>query len=238
MKDLISKNLTTIIQKVTYPLLSKANGDPIRLKRGYRQIIQTSSFVVFPGMMLLIILANPILVYVLGKQWEPATPFLQIVCASGVLYHLHSINLNILKVLGRSDLFLKLEIIKKVNTTIAIFIGLPFGIYGLLIGKVISSYIALFINTWYTAKFLDYTIKEQVLDVIKVLVLSIPMVLILTGVLLFQPVESLIMLLGYILFSILVYLITNLFFRTTIVNTLVEMVNPYLPKKIKQLLKV
>ncbi len=238
LKDLVSKNLTSIIQKVTYPLLSKANGDNVRLKRGYRQIIQTSSFVIFPGMVLLIILAKPVLVYVLGEQWEPAIPFLQIVCISGILYHLHAINLNVLKVLGRSDLFLKLEIIKKVNTTIAIVIGLPFGIYGLLIGKVISSYIALFINTWYTADFLNYSIKEQVVDVFKVLVLSVPMIMILIIVSLIKPAESLFMLLFYILLSILVYIFTNLYFRTTIVNTLLEMINPYLPKKLKQLLKV
>ncbi|MEX1122500.1 MAG: lipopolysaccharide biosynthesis protein, partial [Balneolales bacterium] len=190
LQKMASQSLVGVIQKVTYPLLSKTNGDPDRMKRGYRQVIQASSFVIFPGMILLILLADPIMVNVLGEQWQPAAPFLQILCLSGMFYHLHAINLNILKVVGRSDLFLKLEVIKKVNTTVAIVVGLQFGIYGLLIGQVISSYFALVINTYYTARFLNYSIYEQVQDVLKVLILSLPMALVVGGMMLLVPIDS------------------------------------------------
>lgn len=233
LQKLASQNLVGVIQKVTYPLLSKAGGDPVRLKRGYRHVIQSSSFVIFPGMLLLILFAKPLMVYVLGEQWAPAAPYLQIVCLSGILYHLHAINLNILKVLGRSDLFLKLEIIKKVYITIAIIVGLQFGIYGLLIGQVISSYIALLINTWYTAKFLNYSIYEQAEDVLKVLVLSIPMIVIMAVLTFLLPVHSLLILIAYIFIAGVIYVISNLLYRTKIVDIVLEMATSFLQKNLK-----
>lgn len=238
LQTMASKNLSMIIQKVTYPLLSKTADDPIRLKRGYRQVIQSSSFVIFPGMLLLILLAEPIMEFILGKQWLEAAPFLRIICLSGILYHLHAINLNILKVLGRSDLFLKLEIIKKVNVVIAIIIGIQFGIYGLLIGQVISSYVALFINTWYTSKFLGYSLIEQLEDVLKVLILSIPLVLIVGLFQLLVPISSLLMLIIVLIFSGFIYLSSNLIYRTNVMEVFLNILAPYLPKKIKSLLQI
>lgn len=235
MQDLASKNLVTIIQKVTYPLLSKAGTDPERLKRGYRQVIQLSSFLIFPGMLLLIILAKPIIIFVLGQQWAPSIPFLQILCISGILHHLHAINLNILMVLGRSDLFLKLEIIKKINITIAILIGLQFGIYGLLIGQVISSYIGLFINTYYTAKFLDYSIFEQVQDILKILLLSLPIVLIVGVISYFFPAHNITFLFTYLALSGIIYIIVNLILKPEIVKILLSLIGKFVPSKIKNM---
>ncbi|MEP1305326.1 MAG: lipopolysaccharide biosynthesis protein [Balneola sp.] len=235
---LASKNLVTIIQKVTYPLLAKAGKDPKRLKRGYRQVLQVSSFVIFPGMLMLLILAKPIIIFVLGGQWAPAIPYLQILCISGLLYHLHAINLNILKVLGRSDLFLKLEIIKKINVTIAIIIGIRYGIYGLLIGQVISSYIALFVNTYYTAKFLDYSILEQVQDVLNILMLSLPMALIVGVFSYFLPAQNIIFLFGYLALSGAIYIIVNLIIKPEIVTILLSLISKYVPKKIKTMFDI
>jgi len=238
LQDLASKNLVGIIQKVTYPLLSKAGKEPERLKRGYRQVIQLSSFLIFPGMLLLILLAKPIIIFVLGPQWEPSVPFLQIVCLSGILYHLHAINLNILKVLGRSDLFLKLEIIKKINTTIAILVGLQFGIYGLLIGQVISSYIALIINTYYTAKFLEYSITEQLQDVLRILVLSLPMLFIIGTISYFFPAQNLLSLFLYLGFAGIIFIIGNLIIKPDIVRVLLSLVENKIPVKIKKMFQL
>ncbi|MFH5886165.1 lipopolysaccharide biosynthesis protein [Halalkalibaculum sp. DA3122] len=238
VQRMVGQNLAGIIEKVTYPLLSKAGNDPARLKRGYRQIVKCSSFVIFPGMMMLILLAEPLLVQVLGEQWRPAVPFLQLLSLSGLLYHLHSINLNILKVVGRSDLFLKLEVIKKVNTTIAIVVGIQFGIYGLLICQVISSYIALFINTWYTARFLNYSIPEQGEDIGRVLVLSIPMISIVGIATYLYPAHSLLLLIGYLLLAGIIYIGGNLLFRTETVDIVLKIARPYLPNKFKLLLHI
>ena len=238
MQELASQNLVGVIQKVSYPLLAKTKDDPVRLKNGYRKVVQSSSFIIFPSILLLMVFAEPLMRYVLGVQWLPAAPFLQILCLSGMLYHLHSINLNILMVVGRSDLFLKLEIIKKTNVTIAIIVGLQFGIYGLLIGQVISSYIALLINTWYTAKFLNYSILEQSKDVLQVLVLAVPMIAFMATLSFFLPVQSLLTLIVYLMLAAVVYVGSNLLYRSEIVNIILEMSAPFLPKKIKTILHV
>jgi O-antigen/teichoic acid export membrane protein len=235
MQELASNSLIGVIQKVTYPLLAKAGTNPERLKRGYRMVIQSSSFVIFPCLILLILLGEPVILYVLGEKWLPSVPFLQLVCISGMLLHLHAINLNVLKVLGRSDLFLKLEIIKKINITIAVIIGLQYGIYGLLISQVISSYVALFINSYYTVKFLDYSYREQGADVLKVLLLSVPMA---AAVLLLQQVfsvSSLLVLLIYIFIAGFIYLAGALLFRTSVSAMIFDVLNPYLPRKIKNI---
>lgn len=235
LQNLASQSLVTIIQKVTYPLLAKTAGNNERLKQAYRKVIQGSSSLVFPGMLLLIILAEPIMIYILGKEWLPAAPFLQLLCLSGLLYHLHAINLNVLKVMGRSDLFLKLEIIKKLNISVAIVVGIQFGLYGLLIGQVISSYIALIINTYYSAKFLNYSAMEQFKDVSKVLLLSSPMVLLIFFNTLVNPINSFLELFGNIILSGIIYVLTVIYSRTETSKFLIKFSSPFLPLKLKKL---
>ena len=115
---IFSSNLTSIVQRVSYPVLSSIQEEPERLREAYRQIIKTTMLVTFACMLGLAAVAKPLIIILIGEKWLPAVSFLQIICFSGMLYPLHAINLNILQVKGRSDLFLKLEIIKK---TIAVF---------------------------------------------------------------------------------------------------------------------
>ena len=236
LQNLASQSLVGVIQKVTYPLLSKTANDDKRLKQAYRKVIQGSSSLVFPSMIMLIILAEPIMRYVLGEEWLPAAPLLQLLCLSGLLYHLHAINLNVLKVMGRSDLFLKLEIIKKVNITVAIVVGFQFGLYGLLIGQVVSSYVALIINTYYTAKFLNYSASEQFLDVFKVLLLTLPMASLVYAVMSFHELSSFLELLGISILSGLIYLFTIIYSGTETTNLLIKFSSPFIPQKIKNIL--
>jgi O-antigen/teichoic acid export membrane protein len=221
--NMASQSLVGAVQKVTYPLLSKTNDDPKRLKRGYRKIIQVSSYVIFPAMVGLALVAEPLVLTLIGEQWRQTVPFLQILCVSGALYHLHSINLNVLKVVGRSDLFLKLEVIKKVNITIAIIIGLQFGIWGLLIGQVVSSCVALFINMYYTRVFIDYSMSEQLADILGVLWLSAPMgVLVwLTGEL--APSSPLLELVLMITMGLVVYIFVGAILRAPPLSTILDL---------------
>lgn len=168
-----TQTLVNTLQTVTYPILGKTQDDLVRLKLAYRKIIMASSFIIFPFIICIGVFAEPIVLIWLGDQWGSAVPILQVLCVSGLLYHLHSINLNILKVLGRSDLFLKLEIIKKVMITVAIIFGLQFGIWGLLWAQVISSYLALVVNLYYTNQLLDYSYSEQFKDILPILLLSV-----------------------------------------------------------------
>ncbi len=163
--NILINTLFRTLEKVTYPVLAKLQDSKTRLKSGYRKVIKMSSFVIIPSMILLGVLAKPLILLLIGEKWLPAVPFLQLLCLSGLTYHFSQINLNMLLVLGRSDLGLKLELIKKFMITLAIIIGIQFGIYGLVIGEVIASYVNLVINAYYSKVFLHYSLMEQMKDV-------------------------------------------------------------------------
>lgn len=165
MKQLPVNNISAVLAKVTYPLFSSIQGDNLRLKSVYKKLMQQVTFWIAPVMILAGVLAEPLFRFLLTEKWLPAVPYFQILCLTGILYPLHSYNLNILQVKGRSDLFLKLEIIKKIIVTIGIFIAIPFGIYGLLWAKLILSLNALAINSYYSGRMIQYSIGEQMRDV-------------------------------------------------------------------------
>jgi O-antigen/teichoic acid export membrane protein len=210
----VTQGAVGTLQKVTYPILSKTKGDEQRLKQAYRKIILASSFVIFPATIGLALVAEPMILTLVGEKWLPAAPFLQLLCVSGALHHLHSINLNVLKVVGRSDLFLKLEIIKKVNITVAIIIGLQFGIWGLLIAKVISSYIALYINMYYTKSFIDYPQLEQFKDLVPVILHTLPMAGIVFLIIQFVELPQYLILTTGILLGAVTYMATTILFKS------------------------
>ncbi len=124
-------------------------------------------------MTLLGVMAEPAILALVGEKWLPSVPFLQLLCLSGATYHLTTVNLNMLLVLGRSDLSLRLEVIKKIIIGISIVVGLQYGIFGLVIGEVISTYINLMINTYYSKKFLNYSVVEQFRDILPTILISL-----------------------------------------------------------------
>lgn len=164
--------LTTMVGKVTYPLLSGIQEDNEKITRVYKQILQFTFFVSVPLMFLLSALSEPLFLLVLGSQWEQAAVFFKILCFAGMLYPVHAFNLNLLKVFGRSDWFLKLEIIKKIMIAIVIAMALPFGIMGLVWSAVVTSVLALIINTYYTNKLISYSMQKQALDLLPTLTIG------------------------------------------------------------------
>jgi O-antigen/teichoic acid export membrane protein len=156
--------ISGIVSKVTYPLFSEIQNDDIRLKDVYKRIMQMVVFLVAPTLIILAVLAEPIFRFLYTEKWLPAVPYFQILCASGILYPIHAYNLQILNVKGRSDLFLKLEILKKILLILIIVLAFQFGIYGLLFGSVIFSFLAFLINTHYTGLFIKYTAWQQTKD--------------------------------------------------------------------------
>jgi O-antigen/teichoic acid export membrane protein len=171
--DIFAKNLTVVIQKVSYPVLSSIQDDPERLKTAYQKVIRTTVIVSFMGMLGLAATAKPLIVLLIGEKWLTAVSYLQIICFSGMLYPLHAINLNMLQVKGRSDLYLKLEIIKKILAIIPISLGIFWGIEFMLWGGVLNSFIAYFLNSCYSAYLINYSTKEQIKDVLPILLISL-----------------------------------------------------------------
>lgn len=163
---IFSNNLTTVVQRVSYPVLSSIQNEEERLRDAYRRVIKVTMLVTFACMLGMAAVAKPLLMLLIGEKWLPAVYFLQIICFAGMLYPLHAINLNILQVKGRSDLFLKLEIIKKVIATIPIVIGIFWGIELMLWGSVCTSFIAFFLNSYYSAPLIGYPTLHQIKDVV------------------------------------------------------------------------
>lgn len=179
--NLVSQNLTGVVQKVSFPTLSKLQDDNIVLKRGYQRVIRVSMLVAFVLVLGLAACGKQFILVLIGDKWLPCVPFLQIICFQMVLYPLHSLNLNALQVKGRSDLFLKLELIKKFIGIIPILLGVFVGIYSMLIASVFTGMISYYLNAYYTAPLLGYGIKEQLKDILPsfgvAMVMAIPVFL-------------------------------------------------------------
>lgn len=168
-----SSNITGILQRVSYPILSEIQNDMNRISTIYRKFLKLSAFIIFPLMVGLSAIAYPLINLIIGEKWIFCAELLQIVCFSMMWYPIHAINLNLLQVKGRSDLFLRLEIIKKIACILIICISVPFGIVALCYGGVISSIICLIINTYYTGKFINVGFIKQMHDLLPTLSLSI-----------------------------------------------------------------
>lgn len=173
LKSLPVTNISSALNKVTYPLFAEIQDDDIRLKRAYKQIMQMVLFIIAPVLLFLGALADPFFRLVFTEKWLPAVPMFQIMCCYGIFYPIHSYNLNIVKVKGRPDLFLKLEIIKKIITTLTLLVTLHFGIIAMLWGAFFSSVMSLFVNSYYSGRFINYSFREQLKDISLVLILAV-----------------------------------------------------------------
>lgn len=173
--QLPSSNITSILQRVTFPVLSTIQDDLPRLQTNYRRLLKLSAFIVFPLMMGLAAVAFPLIRVVLTPKWEGCSLYLQIICFALMWYPIHAINLNLLQVKGRSDLFLRLEIIKKIVGVCIMCITIPLGITAMCIGMVVSSLISLFINTHYTGKLIYVGYIKQMRDLLPIFINSLIM---------------------------------------------------------------
>lgn len=164
--SIFSSNLNGVVQRVSYPVLSSIQDDKERLKQAYRRVIKVTMLITFVLMLGLAAIAKPMILVLIGNKWLIAAKFLPILCFSMMLYPLHSLNLNMLQVQGRSDLFLRLEIIKKIVGVIPILLGIFIDIYWMLWGSVATGLFTYYLNSYYSGKLLKYNIIEQVKDIL------------------------------------------------------------------------
>jgi O-antigen/teichoic acid export membrane protein len=172
LKDMVISQLVRSVQDVIYPALSTMQDDDKRLKSGSRKVIQVTTFILFPIMLLLAALAEPLFNFLLPEKWLPAALYLQLMCIASIMHPLHSINLNVLKVKGRSDLFLYREIFNKIMIIIILSISFRYGVIGILIGQIISSVLEYFPNSYFSARLINYPVREQIADFMPGLALS------------------------------------------------------------------
>lgn len=168
-----ASSLTQIIQRVTYPMLSQIQSKKQQFEETYVLTLKLASCIVFPIILGISIIAKPLVLILLGNNWEPTAELLSLLCIGYMLYPIHAINLNLLQVKARTDLFLKLEIIKKLIITLFLIITIPLGIKAICIGIVIQSYLFLYINTIYTSKLIKLSQVEQIKVITPILIISL-----------------------------------------------------------------
>ncbi|MGO1469474.1 MAG: lipopolysaccharide biosynthesis protein [Tissierella sp.] len=173
--QVIVTNINGSIQSVMLPALSAHQDNRKRVKEMMRRAIVTSSFLIFPMMVGMAVVAEPLVKIILTEKWLPAVPFLQIFCISFSFWPIHTANLQAINAMGRSDIFLKLEVIKKIMGLIILGISLSFGVYAIALGQVLSGVISTFINAYPNKQLLDYSYKEQWIDIVPSLMISLVM---------------------------------------------------------------
>ncbi|MDM0954893.1 lipopolysaccharide biosynthesis protein [Clostridium perfringens] len=175
LRDIAATSISTAVQKVSYPVLSCMQNEEEVLKNMYKKIIKSSVYITFPVMFGLAIVARPLILILFGDNWSKSIIYFQILCLAGMLYPLHAINLNILQVKARSDLFLKLEILKKCVSIILIAIAIlsKWGVIGLIWMQVVSSVISFFINSYYSKSIIGYSTLNQMNDILPILIITL-----------------------------------------------------------------
>jgi O-antigen/teichoic acid export membrane protein len=234
LSDTACQSLTTSVQKVSYPVLSSIKDEGGKLLGAYKKIIRTSVFVTFPLMIGLAAIADPLIRLIFGQKWINSIVFFQIICLSAILYPLHAINLSILQVKGRSDLFLRLEIIKKLLglLSIAVILFLKLGIIGLLWALVVNSCISYFINSYYSAELLNYSTMQQIKDIIPSFIAAVIMGVVIYLSRVFLPSGNLIKLMLQIIIGVAVYVSASKIGKIQEFNIIYELMGTIL-KKVK-----
>ena len=219
-----SQNIMRILHRVSFPVLSALQNDPQRMRNSFLKFINYSALIIFPLMLGLLALSKPMTLLLLTERWKEMIPLLQILCIAMMWYPVHAINLNILQVLGRSDLFLKLEVIKKVIGLAILLITLPIGITAMCIGQIVDSILGLFINTYYSKKFINAGIGEQLKFLFPTLFNSTAMAAIILVINNFMPQDEYGLQIGVgLTVGILYYLTTNYLFNKDVFKEILSL---------------
>ena len=161
ISSMLSTNITSILQGVTFPVLARIQDDDARLMGAYRKYIKFTSLVIFFLMLLLVTIAKPLTLFLYTEKWSDAIIYMQVISFSLMFDHIQQINLNLFYVKGRTDIVLRLEIIKRIISFAILIASIPFGVLAICASGVIYSQIALYLNTYYTGKLFGFGYWEQ-----------------------------------------------------------------------------
>ncbi len=205
-------NITGVVMQVAFPVFSAIQDEPARLKRSMRKAMMMLALVNFPLMAGLALVARPIVYVLLTERWAAAVPWLQLLCVAGLLYPFQSLHLNVLKAVGRSDLYFLLEVVKKTLIVILIAITCRWGVTGMLWGQVVMSVLGYYINSYYTTRLIGYRLTEQLADLAPYAAISALMGV---GVYLVQwvPARDAFRLLMEVLLGVVLYVVLSCLFR-------------------------
>lgn len=206
-KNMPSQNISAIVTTVGYPVLATLQYDKPRMKEVFQKMFVNTFFIIAVLMIGLAATAKALVFSLIGPQWLPSVELLQLLCFVGLMYPLNSLNINILNVVGRSDLYLKLQLIVQVLAIPNIFIGVFYGIKALIVGMMIISLIGYFIFNFESNKVLNYPVKEQLKDILPSFVMALIMGIIVFGIGQFTDFSSLITLIVQVITGLLIIII-------------------------------
>lgn len=173
MERVVTSATTQTISRVMFPALATIQNDTERLKRYYQEATKLIVFVSFPIMIGLASVSDNLIPFLFGARWQPSAYYFSVLCIAGMLYPLHALNLNALQVKGRSDVFLRLEIAKKILILASVAMSYRWGIAGLLYAQIIVSILAYLLNSHYSGRLIGYGRREQLKDIVPALLVSI-----------------------------------------------------------------
>lgn len=226
-----SSTISGVLLKVTFPVLSTIQDDNARLEQIYRQMIRVTAFVIFPIMIMLSVLARPFVLCLLTEKWSDCIPYLQILCFSLMWHPVSTLNLNLLGVKGYSNLYLRLEVIRKIIGVLVLCVAIPFGIIAMCYGQIFVSIVVLIINTYYTGKLINVNLKVQIKDLLPSFLCSL-----MTGLLVYVTICFVPSNLYQIFIGLLVggtfYILTSKILRFKEYFILLDFLKEFFPRKV------
>ena len=173
LPQIIVSNISTSLQAVIFPVFSDAQNEPQKVKEMVRKAVSLSCFSIFPTLVLLIVVAHPLILLLLGEKWLPAVPFVWIFAVAYMVFFVQVSSMEAVKAMGYSGFSLKYEIVKHVLETVILIVSVFWGVYAIAIGTIIYNTISFILNIYPNLKFLHYGIREQIADIMPTLLLSI-----------------------------------------------------------------
>lgn len=231
--NVIVTNINTSIDSVLLPTMASAQDDADRVKSMTCRAIKTSTYIMAPLMMGLAFCAEPIVELVLTDKWLPCVPFLRIFCITYMFYPIHTANLNAIKAMGRSDLFLKLEIAKKIVGMILLLFTMWFGVMAMAYSLLVSSVLSQIINSWPNRKLLNYGYLEQLKDILPGIILAVFMGFCVNLVSLLD-LSNIVTLLIQIPLGAVIYIVSSALLHLESFKYLIDMIRPMTRKIIRK----
>lgn len=220
-----SSTITSIVRNVTYPTLSAIQENKEQLKQAYRKVIKISIIAVTPLMLGLMSVGDSLIPLILGDKWMPSVDYFMLLCITGAIFPLYSINQNIFLVRGNSKLYLKISVVKRVITLLAIIITIKFSVFTLVVGQVLATILNTIITMIYSGREINYKFIEQVKDIGAIILISIIMAI---SVFVFgrkvNIESSLWMLIIQCALGLVVFFTTAFVFKLDVLNDLKEII--------------
>lgn len=230
----ITSNIDSSINAVMMPVLSKDQDDVKKMKSAMRRMIQVSFYIMTPLLLGLAAVGEPFIKLLLTDKWLPAVPFLQIMCVIRVFKPIHTANLNVIRSMGRSDIFLKLEIIKSVEGVLVLFLVARFGVLAMAFSLLFSSFFSQIVNAWPTKKLINYPYLEQMKDVLPTLLVATVMALVVVNIPHFLPISNLFVVIGIqIIIGATLYIGISYIFKIEAFTYSLELILGFLKRKKK-----